>query len=299
MPNLFGSGKNETRGTYAAVDNEKELARLTIQDRTITAAMGGVLSEQPDSTAFHHVLDAGCGTGGWLIQAAQTYPEMSLVGIDISKRMIEYARAQAEAHQVKDRVKFRVMDALLISTLRSASFDLVNLRFGVSFLRTWDWPKMLSELLWVARPGGVIRVTETEAIIHSSSPALTRLFEMFQSALFRSGHLFTDESAGLIDHLPRLLSQHGCQQAQTKAHVMEYQAGTNEGEAFYENMTLVFQTVRPFIQKYGYAAKDYETIYQQALSEMQQPDFHATWNILTAWGEKQRIRNQSDEKISA
>jgi hypothetical protein len=24
---------------------------------------------------------------------------------------------------------------------------------------------------------------------------------------------------------------------------------------------------------------------------MQQPDFHATWNILTAWGEKQRIRN--------
>ena len=47
-------------------------------------------------------------------------------------------------------------------------------------------------------------------------------------------------------------------------------------------MMLLFQTVRPFILKYGYAAKDYETAYQQLLGEMQQSDFHATWNLLTA-----------------
>jgi len=31
---------------------------------------------------------------------------------------------------------------------------------------------------------------------------------------------------------------------------------------------------------------DYETIYQQALTEMQLPDFVATWRLLTAWGNK-------------
>ena len=29
---------------------------------------------------------------------------------------------------------------------------------------------------------------------------------------------------------------------------------------------------------------DYEEIYQQMLTEMQQPDFVATWTLLTAWG---------------
>ena len=68
--------------------------------------------------------------------------------------------------------------------------------------------------------------------------------------------------------------------------LIEYRAGTPEGEAYYENWMLLLQTGRPFIQKWNCASKDYEVIYQQALKEMQQPDFHATWNMLTAWGSK-------------
>src|SRR2546429_284358 len=125
MPTPLGPRQNENRrGTYAPQDNEKELTRLTIHDRLVTAMMGGVLAEQADPTVFHRVLDVGCGPGGWVIQAAQAYPEMSLVGIDISKQMIEYARTQAEAHHVDDRVKFRVMDALLILEFSAGFFDL-------------------------------------------------------------------------------------------------------------------------------------------------------------------------------
>jgi hypothetical protein len=47
---------------------------------------------------------------------------------------------------------------------------------------------------------------------------------------------------------------------------------------------LFFQTIRPFIQKWGCTSKDYEALYQQALIEMQQPNFLATVNLLTAWG---------------
>ena len=113
-----------------------------------------------------------------------------------------------------------------------------------------------------------------------------RLFEMLQCALYRAGHLFTQESMGLINQLPRLLDQYGCEQVQTKSHIMEYRAGTEEGEAFYEDWMLGFQTVRPFIQKWGCSSEDYGVIYQQALDEMRQPDFFATGNLLTAWGSK-------------
>jgi len=287
MSTPLGPRRNENpRGTYAAQDSEKELTRLTIHDRLMTATMGGVLAEHADPTVFRRVLDVGCGPGGWVIEAAQTYLEMSLVGIDISKQMIEHARTQAQAYHVDDRVKFRVMDALLILDFPAGYFDLVNLRLGFSFLRTWDWPKMLSELLRVTRPDRVVRITEPEFMPPSNSPALTRLFEMLQCALFRAGHLFTEESLGLIDHLPRLLKQYGCQQVQTKLYTREYRAGTPEGEDFYADWMLCFQTVRPFIQKWGCGAKDYEAIYQQALEEMRQPDFLATINLLTAWGNR-------------
>ena len=143
MPTPPGPRNSEYPSTYFVQNrkNQKELARLAIQDHALTAGMGGVLPEQADPSIFHRVLDVGCGTGGWLIEVAQTYPTMSLVGIDISQRMIKYARVQAEAHQVKDRIKFHVMDALHPLEFSPACFDLVNLRLAVSFMRTWDWPK--------------------------------------------------------------------------------------------------------------------------------------------------------------
>lgn len=287
MPPPFEPERKEQPSTYFVQDrkSEQELTRLTLQDRMITAGMGGVLPEQSDPSALRRVLDVGCGTGGWMIEAARVYPEMSLVGIDISQRMIEYARAQATDRQVDQRVEFQVMDALLMLEFPTAFFDLVNLRLGSSFLRTWEWPKMLSELRRVTRGGGIIRVTECE-VIQSNISALTRLNEMHQCALFRSGHLFADERTALTTHLLPLLSRHGCQHVQSKTHAIEFRAGMPEEEAFSRDMMLAFQTFRPFLEKWGCAAQDYDDIYQQAFKELRQSDFHATWNFLTAWGTK-------------
>src|SRR6266566_1805479 len=127
--------RREHPSTYVVQDrsNEEELTRLQLQDQMITAGMGGVLPEQPDPAIFQRVLDVGCGTGGWLIEAARAYPSMSLlVGVDVSSRMLEYARAQAEARQASDRVQFRAMDALRMLEFPADFFDLVNQRIGAS-----------------------------------------------------------------------------------------------------------------------------------------------------------------------
>ncbi len=274
--------------TYFVEDrsNKEELSRLQIQDRMVTTSMGGVLPEQPDPTIFQRVLDVGCGTGGWLIEAAKTYPTMSLlVGVDVSERMIEYAQAQAEAQQVSDRVQFRTMDTLRMLEFPTEYFHLVNQRFGASYLRTWDWPKLLQEFQRVTQPGGVIRVTESNLITESSSLALIRLNQVFIEAFYGAGHLFTSDSNGVTSQLARLLHQYGLQNVQTRAHALEYRGGTPEGQRFYED-TRLGETLLPFIRKWTRLPEDYQTLRQQVLSDMQQPDFVATWRLLTAWGNK-------------
>ncbi|MBV9228480.1 MAG: class I SAM-dependent methyltransferase [Chloroflexi bacterium] len=279
--------QRERPSTYFVQDrsNEEELKRLQLQDRLVTADMGGVLPEQPDPTIFHRVLDIGCGTGDWLIETAKTYPSISLLmGVDISQRMVGYARAQAEERQVSDRVEFHVMDVLLMLEFPSGYFDLVNQRFAQGYLRTWDWPKLLQECLRVSRPGGVIRLTDVNFVTGSSSPALNRLHHLFLQALYQAGHYFTLEGNGLITQLERLLRQHGVQNVQTRPCTLEYRAGTAGGQQYAEDMRLIFRTMVPFLRKWIRVPDDYEEIYQRAMSEMQEPDFVATWELLTAWG---------------
>jgi ubiquinone/menaquinone biosynthesis C-methylase UbiE len=281
--------RQEHPNTYFVQDrsNKDEMSRLYVQNQMITDGMGGVLPEQPDPTIFQSVLDVGCGTGGWLIEAAKIYPTMKmLVGVDISSKMLHYAHSQAEAEQVSDRVQFHTMDALRKLDFPDAAFDLVNIRYGVSWLRTWDWPKLLQEFLRILRPGGVIRVTESDFNVEDGNPALKRLSGLFVQAFYRSGHLFTQEREGIIGHLAPLLHRHACQNVQTLAHTLEFRAGSPEGQRFYEDVRLMYQTIKPFFQRWIQLPGDYEEIYQQMLHEVQQPGFVETSVLLTAWGNK-------------
>ncbi|HLZ58997.1 MAG TPA: class I SAM-dependent methyltransferase [Ktedonosporobacter sp.] len=280
----------EHPSTYFVLNrsNEDELTRLRLQDQMLTAGMGGVLPEQPDPSIFRRVLDVGCGTGGWIIQTAKTYPDIQLlIGVDVSKRMMDYAREQAAAQGVSDRVEFHVMDSLRMLEFSTGFFNLVNQRCGASYLRTWDWPKLLSEFQRVCKPGGVIRITEFDIISESSSPAHLRLSELGRDVLYRAGHLFTPDPEGVTSQLAHLLYRYAwVLDAQTRAYKLHYSAGTPEGQLFYEDMKHLYQTVLPFLRKWTRIPDDYQTIYQQMLTEMQQPDFTATFPLLTAWGHR-------------
>jgi len=287
--------RGEQPSTYFVQDrsNKEEQARLRLQDKMITENMGGVLPEQADPASFQHVLDVGCGTGGWLIELAKTYPSIvELVGVDISQKMVEYAQAQAQAQQVSEQVTFRVMDALQTLAFPADSFDLVNLRFATSFMRTWDWRKLLGEFQRVSKPSGVVRITEAELAIQSDSEALTRLCTYSFEALHRAGYLFRPSGDGLTSELEHQLHQLGLQDVQTRSYPLEYRAGTERGQGFYEDMKRLFRNGLPFWRKWMRVPQDYEELYQQAMHDMRQPDFVAIWPLLTAWGTGWRTRKQ-------
>lgn len=90
--------KNEHVSTYCVEDrsSKHDLARLQILDQMLTASMGGVLPEQPDRSRVRQMSDVGCGIGGWLMELAHTSADSKMLfGVDISRRMVEYAYTQA------------------------------------------------------------------------------------------------------------------------------------------------------------------------------------------------------------
>ena len=277
----------EHPSTYFVQDrsNEDELTRLHIQDQLLIKGMGGVLPEQDDLSRFRRVLDVGCGTGDWLITLAQQVPTATLlVGADVSQRMVEYARSQAQAAEVADRVEFRVMDALRMLEFQRHSFDLVNQRLGMSYLRTWDWPGLLQEYRRVTKAGGIIRITEGD-IPQSNTPAFSTLYNLLNTSLAGAGHLFFQgERDSVTRALEPTMHQAGLLNLQTRVHQLEYRAGTPEGQNWAENMKHAFRTFLPFFRKWTQVPDNYESLYQQALQEMQQPDFVATWRLVTCWG---------------
>ncbi len=276
-------------GTYLVEDQENlhEIDRVRIQDQMITAGIGGALPEQPDPAGLQRVLDVGCGAGDWLINVAREYPTISkLVGVDVNRNMIEYAREQARIENFSDRVEFAVMDATRMIEFPQKYFSLANMRLASSFLRTWEWPKILSELQRVTRPGGGVRVTETN-IAQTSSPAHEQLNLLIMDALYNSGHLFELDKNSMNNQLPGLLHQHGVVNVQTRTYPIEFRPGTDSGtgQAFYNDARHAYRTFKPFIQKWSRLPDDYDQLYQQMLNELKEPDALVVWTFLTAWGD--------------
>lgn len=281
--------RREHPSTYFVQDRSsgEELARLRLQDEATNIAIGGVLPEQTNPAAFQRVLDVGCGTGHWLIETAKAYPTISLlVGVDISGRMIEYARDQAAAEQVDDRVQFHVMDVLRMLEFPSGFFDLINQRFATSYLRTWDWPKLMQEYQRILRTGGVLRLTEGDMVMHSTSPALTQLMDFLRDAFAQAGHFFDIASDGIARDLSSVLTRYGFQNVQFREYTRALQAGTSEGEHLAEDMKMAFRTAIPFLRKWITLPDDYEDIYQRMVEETGKPDFAAGGLMITAWGRR-------------
>ena len=79
----------------------------------------------------HRVLDIGCSTGKSTIEAAALAPSGFAVGVDLSSRMLAYARERARAEGVGN-VEFLQADAQ-VHPFEPASFDVAISSFGAMF----------------------------------------------------------------------------------------------------------------------------------------------------------------------
>jgi ubiquinone/menaquinone biosynthesis C-methylase UbiE len=290
MAESTNTNKRQSGPSYFIdAENAAEMARLTNQDRIVTRAMGGLISERADLSTIHDVLDIACGPGGWALDMAQTYPDKQVTGIDISQLMIEYARYQASTQNVRN-INFQVMNILNALDFPDSSFDLVNARLISGFMPQRVWPEFIQECMRITRPGGSIRLTEPERTI-STSPAVEQLNDLLARAMHRAGQCVSPSELqfGVTPLLRLFLHGAGYQHIQCEAHVLDSSAGTEEYMSQYQNSMVFFKLLQSFMVNIGVASKeDVERLYQEALDEMKLPTYYALWYFLTAWGEKPR-----------
>ncbi len=98
------------------------------------------------------ILDIGSGKGATACFLAQKY-DCDVVGVDLSERMIEFARKTAAKKGMLSRVTFRRADALSLP-FEDQSFDIVLIECTTTLLP--DKQKAFTEFLRVTKPGGGI-----------------------------------------------------------------------------------------------------------------------------------------------
>lgn len=274
-------------GYVVDTESATEMARLMRQDLALTQSMGGLFPEKPDLTNVDRVIDLACGPGGWVLEMAFSYRDIEVVGVDISERMITYAEAQAHV-QKRTNATFQVANILQPLPFPDASFDLVNARLIVGFMKAKDWPTLLHECLRILRPGGILRITEFEQGF-SNKQHFEQTSRVLNQVMHRHGYGFSPNGyhMGVLPVLPHLFREAGVSRVEKMAHFIEFSAGTDIHETFYHDHASGYFGVAPVIEKSGImTAVDWQALYQRALSEMLEADFCGAWMLLTVWGWK-------------
>jgi ubiquinone/menaquinone biosynthesis C-methylase UbiE len=121
---------------------------------TWTAQLAGVqaaLVAQAALAPGEQVLDVACGTGQVTLQAAEAVgARASVLGIDVSQRMVDTATQRARQQSVAN-VAFARMDAQQLA-LPDAGFDVVLCSLGLMYVP--DPAQAVFEMRRVLRPGG-------------------------------------------------------------------------------------------------------------------------------------------------
>ena len=281
--------RQEEENTYILdAESATEMARLSKQDRLITKGMGGLFSERDDIAGMHDILDIACGPGAWVLEVAYSYPHIHVVGGDISRTMITYARTQASVQGLTN-ADFYVMDVLKRLDFPDNSFDLVNARFLVGFMPQKAWLTILQECMRILRPGGVLRLTEFDEPGTTNSPAFEEWLALTFSTTRKAGLTAAPDGRnfGITPLLRRFLLEAGFQDINSRSHVIDFSNGTPAYEPMYENCEIAFKLVQPFIIKLaGISQEEVDQKYQKMLAEMTTQDFCGLWYYLTVWGQK-------------
>ncbi len=278
---------DENTNSYVMpTESAAEMMRLIEQGRMTTSAIGGLFPDDIDLSNAQYVLDVACGPGDWTQEVAFQYPNLRVIGIDISKTMIDYARASAQVQHLEN-LSFEIMDATQPLNFPDDSFDVVNARGMVGFLNKDHWPTIMREFVRITHPGGFIVLTEADNAGSSNSPAFEQFSRFGMEALFRTGHSLHPLGLhfGITPMLGRFLRDAGCQDIQQRAYVVDYSAGAPAHQSMFENMRVGQKLVQPLYIKLGLATQEQlDELYNQSQAEMLSADFRALMYILRIWG---------------
>ena len=151
MDDPLRQAKAKAAATYDAAADHFDDEPLAFWER-----IGRRTVERLGLPAGAKVLDVGCGTGASALPAAHAVgPSGSVVGVDLSARLLDRARAKARTQGLSN-IDFRQADMTSLG-YPDGGFDAVVSVFSVFFVP--DMEGLVRELWRMVRPGGELAVT--------------------------------------------------------------------------------------------------------------------------------------------
>lgn len=103
------------------------------------------------------LLDVATGTGDLLINICQEHPQISGVGVDLAKNMLDFAQEKVKKSQLASRISLQQADASSLP-FADESFDVVSIAFGIRNVKPME--VALKEFKRVLKPQGQAMILE-------------------------------------------------------------------------------------------------------------------------------------------
>lgn len=270
-------------------ENASEIARLRERNDVLKKALGGLFPERTDLAGITRILDVGCGPGGWVVDVAHSYPDTKVVGIDINKTMLDSARDLAQQRSTLTNVKFIKMNVLHPLEFPDHSFDLVNMRAALEYIPRANWHALLNECYRITKPGGILRLTESDRIAHTNSHAFEAYHSFYSRMLYKGGYGFSPDGQtfGMTPMLEKLLRDVGCLHTDMKSYALDISYNTKLQKDYRRLIEGRFDKVQHLLLEKGLETPEkLADLYKKLLDDLVQKTFCGVIYVLIFCGTK-------------
>ncbi len=146
------------------------------------------------------ILDIASGTGDLAMLMAAKLDPISVIGIDLSQRMVEIGRRKVAASGMGDVVKLTVGDCMDLA-FPDETFDCVTVAFGVRNFENIH--RGYAEMLRVLQPGGMICVIELST---PTAPVVRSLYNIYSNRVIPFVGRAVSHDSDAYTYLPRSIA---------------------------------------------------------------------------------------------
>ena len=186
---------------YTNGNSDKAQTYLDIQAEVgISKHFGGfratdILHNRCSLSRSSDVLEVGCGTGAGSIYIANKYG-CKVDAVDISEKMLFWARKRADQEEVKNQIHFQKADILKLP-FENDRFDVVLVESVLAFVD--DKTSAIEELIRVTKPGGYLGLNEYSWISEPLSEVLSKSVFLGMATITKSAWEDIWEKTQLVD----------------------------------------------------------------------------------------------------
>lgn len=191
---------------YMLPNFNQEIDRLDLQHYMLRYLLKGNYIAPIAKPA--HILDVGCGTGRWVTEMAQEFPQAELTGIDLKVPEEETALFPRNSH-------FHAGNVLNRLPFEDSFFDFVHQRLLIFAIPQIRWQQLINELVRVTRRSGWVELIEVNPSFQHMGPATERILHLVVQSAQQLGL-----DLAISQHIGTLLSAAGLKRVGTSTQLV-------------------------------------------------------------------------------